>query len=92
MDYLLAKWPKKLIQDRINLTEAQIDQAIAYIESNRQGFEKEYQEVVRSDEEIRAYWQMKNQARFEAIANNSKQLESDAIRKKIRARKEQLGL
>jgi len=53
MDYVTAGWPPKLIRDRLDLTDRQIADAMAYIEDHRAEFEAEYQTVLREAEGIR---------------------------------------
>jgi uncharacterized protein (DUF433 family) len=62
MDLLKAQYPSKLIRDRFNLTSAQITAALSYIEANHTEVEAEYQEVLRTRQEIHQYWQERNKA------------------------------
>ncbi|MBD2502887.1 DUF433 domain-containing protein [Anabaena azotica] len=68
MDFLKAQYPPKLIRDKFNLTDAQIYAAISYIETNGAELEAEYQEVLRTREEIRQYWEEHNRERLAEIA------------------------
>ena len=68
IDLLKADYPPKLIRDTFNLTNAQIDAALSYIEANQAQVEVEYQEVLQNREEIRQYWEDRNRERFARIA------------------------
>lgn len=68
MDLLKADYPPKLIRDTFNLTDAQIDAALSYIEANQVQVEAEYQEVLQTREEIRQYWEDRNRDRLAQIA------------------------
>jgi uncharacterized protein (DUF433 family) len=59
MDYVTAQYPPKFIL-LFELTEAQIDAALAYIEANRAAVEAEYQIVLKQAEELRQYYEEKN--------------------------------
>jgi uncharacterized protein (DUF433 family) len=52
IDLLKAHYPPKLIRDTFNLTDAQMNGALSYIEANRVQIEAEYQEVLQTREEI----------------------------------------
>jgi uncharacterized protein (DUF433 family) len=68
MDFLKAQYPPKLIRDKFNLTDNQINAALSYIEANRTQIEAEYQEVLRTREEIRQYWEDRNREHFSKLA------------------------
>lgn len=69
IDFLKADYPPKLIRDTFNLTAAQIDAALSYIEVNQTQVEAEYQEVLQNREEIRQYWEGRNRERLNRIAS-----------------------
>ena len=48
MDFLKAEYSPKLIRNRFNLTEDQINAAMSYIEANRAKTETEYQQVLQT--------------------------------------------
>jgi uncharacterized protein (DUF433 family) len=56
LEYLHADWPPKLIQDWLDLTDAQIADALDYISAHRDEVEQEYHMVVARAEELRHYW------------------------------------
>jgi uncharacterized protein (DUF433 family) len=68
MDFLNVQYPPKLIRDKFNLTDEQINAALSYLEINRAQVETEYQEVLATREEIRQYWEERNRQHFARIA------------------------
>ncbi len=68
MDFLKAAYPPKLIAEKFNLTEVQINAVLSYIESNKTQVEAEYQEVLQNREEIRQYWEEYNGDRMARMA------------------------
>lgn len=68
MDFLKAEYSPKLIRNRFNLTDDQINAAMSYIEANRDRLETEYQQVLQTRAEIRSYWEERNRERFDRIA------------------------
>lgn len=56
LEYLHADWPPKLIQDWLDLTDAQMADVLAYIDEHRDQVEQEYQLVLARAEEVRQYW------------------------------------
>jgi uncharacterized protein (DUF433 family) len=68
IDFLEAQYPPKLIRDTFNLTNAQINAALSYIEANQAQVEAEYQEVLQTREEIRQYWEERNRDRLARIS------------------------
>lgn len=87
MDYVTARWPPKLIRDRLNLTDQQLSDALAYIAEHRAAVEAEYQQVLKDAEENRRYWEDRNRERFAKIAALPPKPEHTAIRAKLRAHK-----
>ena len=57
-----------MIRNKFNLTDAQINAALSYIEANRAQIETEYQQVLQTRAEIRSYWENRNRERFDRIA------------------------
>ncbi len=68
MDYVTQNWSPELIQYWFNLTDNQIADIMDYIKKNRSELEAEYQSVVQQAEDIRKYWEERNQERFARIA------------------------
>ncbi len=87
MDLLKANYPPKLIRDTFNLTDAQINAALSYIEANRVQIEAEYQEVLQTREEIRQYWEDRNRERLARIAVMPRKVGSEAIWAKLEEQK-----
>ena len=67
MDFLKAEYSPKLIRNRFNLTDDQINTALSYIEANRAQIETEYQQVLQTRAEIRSYWEERNRERLDRI-------------------------
>jgi uncharacterized protein (DUF433 family) len=85
MDYVQAGWPPKLIRDRLNLTDQQVTDALAYIAEHRAAVEAEYQQVLEQAEENRRYWEERNRERLAQIAALPPKPEHTAIWTKIAA-------
>jgi uncharacterized protein (DUF433 family) len=90
MDYLAADWPPALIRNWLNLSEKQMKDATDYIENNRSQVEAEYRIVLQETEEIRRYWEARNQERFERIRSLPPKPGQEKIRAKLKAWKERL--
>lgn len=87
IDFLKAQYPPKLIRDKFNLTDAQIEAALSYIKVNQTQVEAEYQAVLQTREEIRQYWQMRNRQRFAKIATMPRKPEHLALWAKLEEQK-----
>lgn len=92
MDLLKAQYPPKLIRDTFNLTDAQIEAALSYIEEYPTQVEAEYQDVLQTREEIRQYWEDHNRERFAQIAAMPRKSEHQEIWAKLDAQKAQRRL
>jgi uncharacterized protein (DUF433 family) len=68
MDYVTAQYPVKFICNLFDLSEEQINTALAYIEANRTAVEAEYQKVIKETEELRLYYEEQNRERVARIA------------------------
>jgi uncharacterized protein (DUF433 family) len=68
MDYVSSQYPPKFIGALFNLTDEQINVALAYIDANRAEVEAEYQIVLQEAEEIQQYWEEQNRELVEKIA------------------------
>ncbi len=86
MDYLKADWPPTLIRNWLNLTEKQM----RLHGNNRSQIETEYQLVMQQTEEIRQYWEARNQERFARISALPPKPGQEKIRAKLQAWKERL--
>ncbi|MGK7880303.1 MAG: DUF433 domain-containing protein [Crocosphaera sp.] len=87
MDFLKAEYPPKLIADKFNLTQVQINAVLSYIESNKTIIEAEYQEVLQNREEIRQYWEEHNRARLARIATMPHKPELELLWAKLEQQK-----
>jgi uncharacterized protein (DUF433 family) len=67
MDYLKADYPAEFIRNAFELTDGQIEAAIAYITDNKAEFEVEYQSILLGAEETREYWEDLNRDRMAQI-------------------------
>jgi uncharacterized protein (DUF433 family) len=88
IDLLKANYPPKLIRDKFNLTEQQINAALSYIKENQIAVEREYQQVLETRVEIRSYWEEYNRERFAIIANIPHKKEQEKLWAKLEAQKE----
>ncbi len=87
MDYVTAQYPPKFIRGLFDLTEEQINGALAYIEANRDTVEAEYQMVLKEAEELRLYYEEKNRDLIARIATQPPKPGQEAIRAKLQAAK-----
>lgn len=60
MDYFTAQYPPTFIRGLFNLTDEQINVALAYIQNNRVEVETEYLMVLKQCEELREYYEKRN--------------------------------
>ncbi|NJK27493.1 MAG: DUF433 domain-containing protein [Coleofasciculaceae cyanobacterium SM2_3_26] len=67
MDYVKAGYPQKFIGALFDLSEEQINAALAYIEANQTEVEAEYQQVLQEAEELRQYYEEQNRDRVTRI-------------------------
>jgi len=81
MDYVTAQYPPKFIQGLFDLTEEQINAALAYIEAHRADVEAEYQQVLKEAEG----------ERVARIAAKPPKPGTEAIRAKLQAEKAKLA-
>lgn len=87
MDHLVAGRPLTLILNWLPLTETQLETALAYINANRAEVEAEYQEVLKTADEIRQYWEKRNRERFARIAALPPQPGQEALWEKLQTQK-----
>lgn len=87
MDYVTAQYPPKFIRGLFELTEEQINAALAYIESNRATVEVEYQMVLKEAEELRQYYEEKNRDLIARLAAQPPKPGQEAVRAKLQAAK-----
>ncbi|GET36555.1 DUF433 domain-containing protein [Microseira wollei] len=87
IDFLKAQYPPKLIRNKFNLTDEQINAALSYLEANRTQVEAEYQAVLQTREEIRQYWEDRNRDRFARIATMPHKPGQEALWAKLEEQK-----
>lgn len=87
MDFLKVQYPPKLIRDKLNLTDEQINTALSYIKINQTQIEAEYQEVLQTREEIRQYWEEHNRENFANMAAKPYKLGQEALWAKLEKQK-----
>ncbi|MBE9126625.1 MULTISPECIES: DUF433 domain-containing protein [unclassified Coleofasciculus] len=85
MDYVTAQYPPKFIQGLFELTEEQINAALAYIESNRVEVETEYQQVLKEAEELQQYYKEQNRELVTRIAAQPPKPGTEVAWEKLRA-------
>jgi uncharacterized protein (DUF433 family) len=90
MDYVMAQYPPKFIQGLFELTEEQVNAALAYIEANRAAVEAEYQIVLKEAEELRQYYEEKNRDLIARLATQPPKPGQEAVRAKLQAAKAKL--
>ena len=87
MDFLKAEYSPKLIRNKFNLTDDQINAALSYIEANRDRLETEYQQVLQTRAEIRSYWEERNRERLARLAMTPHKLGQEALWAKLEEQK-----
>ncbi|WP_448572361.1 DUF433 domain-containing protein [Trichothermofontia sp.] len=87
MDYVTAQYPPKFIRALFNLTEDQINAALAYIKTNRAEVEAEYQIVLKESEELRQYYEERNRDLIARLAVKPPKPGMEAAWEKLQAQK-----
>jgi uncharacterized protein (DUF433 family) len=85
MDYLTAQYPPKFIRGLFELSEAQINVAIDYIEQHRDEVEAEYHQVLQDAEELQQYYAERNRQLLAEIAAKPPKPGTEAAWEKLRA-------
>ncbi|MEH2421205.1 MAG: DUF433 domain-containing protein [Nostoc sp.] len=85
MDYVTEQYPPKFIRGLFDLTEEQINAALAYIETNRADVEAEYQMVLKEAEELQQYYEEKNRELIARIAVKPPKPGTEAAWEKLQA-------
>jgi hypothetical protein len=78
-----------LMCDQLNLTAAQVDVALAYIQAHRVVVEGAYQTALQTREDIYQYWAKHNYDRFAQIAARPERSDYPEARAKLRSRQQQ---
>ncbi|MGK7926652.1 MAG: DUF433 domain-containing protein [Spirulina sp.] len=92
MDYVVARYPAEFIRLLFDLTEAQIEAVLSYIEDNRDKVEAEYRMVLEQAEESRLYWEKRHQEHFARLKPRPSQPGREKLRAKLKAQKEKHDL
>lgn len=87
MDYVTAQYPPKFIQGLFDLTEEQINVALAYIETHRAEVDAEYQQVLQETDALRQYYEEQNRERVVQSAAKTPKPGTEAAWEKLRAAK-----
>jgi len=87
MDYVTAQYPPKFIRSLSNLTEEQINAALAYIQTNRAEVEAEYQMVLKESEELRQYYEERNRDLIARLSVKPPKPGMEAAWEKLQAQK-----
>ncbi len=87
MDYVTAQYPTQFIRGLFNLTDEQINAALAYIEANRAEVETEYQIVLKEAEELRQYYEERNRDLIARLAKKPPKPGTEAAWEKLQAQK-----
>ena len=90
MDYLAAQYPPKFIRSLFNLSDAQINAALAYIQANRTEVEAEYQIVLKEAEELQKYYEEQNHELVAKIAKMPPPPGREAVWEKLQQQKTKL--
>lgn len=85
MDYVTEQYPPKFIRAMLNLTDEQVDVALAYVDTHRAEVEAEYQLVLKETEELRQYYEEQNRNRIAQIAAKSPKPGTELIWAKLQA-------
>lgn len=87
MDHLRVGRPPNLILNWLPLKEEQLDLALSYIETHRAEVEAEYQDVLRTAQEIQHYWEERNRDHLARIAATPPKPNQKALWEKLQAQK-----
>ncbi len=90
MDYVKANHTPAEIMEMLPLNAEQVDTALRYIREHEAEVEQEYQDILRSAEEIRRYWEERNREHFARIAAQPRSPEKAELWAKLQAWKAKL--
>lgn len=85
MDYVTAQYPPQFIRGLFDLTESQMNAALAYIEAHHTEVEAEYQQVLQEAKELQQYYEEQNRERVARSAAKSPKPGMEAAWEKLRA-------
>ena len=89
MTFLKKDYPPTFIQNKLRLTQRQIEATLAYIATNSVQAEQEYQAVLDTRQEIQQYWSDRNSEHFQQSASRPKAPEQAALWAKLEAERAQ---
>lgn len=92
MDCFKAGQPTSEVRDLFRLSDEQMDGVLEYIAEHRNAVEAEYQEVLKTAEQNRAYWEERNRERLLAISKLPPSPGKEALHAKLKKRKSELGM
>jgi uncharacterized protein (DUF433 family) len=87
MDYVTEQYPPKFIRGLFNLTDEQINAALAYIKANRAEVEAEYQIVLKESEKLRQYYEEQNRDLIARLATKPPRPGMEAAWEKLQTQK-----
>ena len=87
MDYVTAQYPHKFIRSLFNLTNEQINTALAYIDENRSEVEAEYRIVLKESQELQEYYEKRNCDLIVRLATKPPKPGMEAAWEKLQAQK-----
>mgnify|MGYP001798446546 CR=1 FL=1 len=88
MDYVTAKYPPHFIRGLFDLSEAQLEVALHYIQENRTLVEAEYQQVLQETEELRKYYDKLSRERQNQVSQPTPKPGTEAAWEKLMALRE----
>lgn len=92
MDYLVDNRSRgEILSHHPQITAAELEDVVSYIEAHRAEFEAEYQHVLQLAEEHRRYWEERNRGRIKLIDPDQLSPERRALWEKLQAQKERLA-
>lgn len=87
MDYVTEQYPPKFVRGLFNLTDEQINAALAYIKANRAEVEAEYQIVLKESEKLRQYYEEQNRDLIARLATKPPRPGMEAAWEKLQTQK-----
>lgn len=88
MDHLKTGWSAERIRDWYKLSQEQIQDALDYLDANRDAFEAEYEKRLRNAEIVEEYWRAYNQTHLEKVSQLPAPPGREAVWTKLQERKQ----
>lgn len=92
LDHIKAGWSPKLVKDWFDLTDEQINDVLGYIATHQVEVEAEYQQVLSHSAADECYWRDYNRDYVKQIAAQPTTPEKAAIKAKLQAWKQTIGV